>query len=194
MDKRVEKTREAIVEAYLALIMEKRGSKITISEVASRANIARKTFYLHYESLEDVSQDASRRKLDDLILILERHRFFKNPFDTDLLFHCLNQLIEPDIDLYRYLSKENPELFFWSQLKRTMIRLITESYKSQIDMPAPELRLYAEYFISGVTAVYISWLREEIPLPFEKLASLVGEATLHGIRKPQSGDSAGTSA
>ena len=82
----------------------------------------------------------------------------------------------------------------YTQLKRTMIRLITEIYKSQIDMPAPELRLYAEYFISGVTAVYISWLREEIPLPFEKLASLVGEATLHGIRKPQSGDSAGTSA
>ena len=54
MDKRISKTRDAIIDAYLELIFEKKEQKITISELAQRANIARKTFYLHYESLEDI--------------------------------------------------------------------------------------------------------------------------------------------
>ena len=61
MDKRISKTRDAIIDAYLELIFEKKEQKITISELAQRANIARKTFYLHYESLEDIMRDAAHR-------------------------------------------------------------------------------------------------------------------------------------
>ena len=63
MDKRVSKTRDAIIDAYLELIYEKKDQKITISELAHRANIARKTFYLHYETLEDIMRDAAHRKI-----------------------------------------------------------------------------------------------------------------------------------
>lgn len=40
MDKRISKTRDAIIDAYLELIFEKKEQKITISELAQRANIA----------------------------------------------------------------------------------------------------------------------------------------------------------
>ena len=71
MDKRISKTRDAIIDAYLELIFEKKEQKITISELAQRANIARKTFYLHYESLADIMRDAAHRKIDELLHILE---------------------------------------------------------------------------------------------------------------------------
>ena len=108
MDKRVSKTRDAIIDAYLELIYEKKDQKITISELAHRANIARKTFYLHYETLEDIMRDAAHRKIDELLHLLEKKRFFSNPFEVDVLFQCLNQLMEPDIEFYRFISRENP--------------------------------------------------------------------------------------
>lgn len=37
MDKRISKTRDAIIDAYLELIFEKKEQKITISELAQRA-------------------------------------------------------------------------------------------------------------------------------------------------------------
>lgn len=185
MDKRVSKTRDAIIDAYLALIVENRGQKITIAEIARRANIARKTFYLHYDSPEAVIRDASQRKLNELLLILEQKGFFQNPFDTGLLFQSLNEIIEPDIEFYRYISKDVQDGFFWPELKRLVIATITEIYQPQLDFSPQELRLYAEYFVAGVMAVYVCWLRGELSLPFEELARLTGEATFAGIRKPR---------
>ena len=90
MDKRVSKTRDAIIDAYLELIYEKKDQKITISELAHRANIARKTFYLHYETLEDIMRDAAHRKIDELLHLLEKKRFFSNPFELNVLFPFLS--------------------------------------------------------------------------------------------------------
>lgn len=185
MDKRVTKTRDAIIDAYLELIFEKKDQKITVSELAHRANIARKTFYLHYESLEDVMRDATRRKIDELLHILDKKRFFSNPFETDVLFQCLNQLMEPDIEFYRFISIENPETFFWTEVKRIVVHETVAVYKDKVDFPVQELRLYAEYFVSGVMAVYVAWLRGELTLPLSELARISGEATAHGIRKPE---------
>lgn len=137
MDKRISKTRDAIIDAYLELIFEKKDQKITISELAQRANIARKTFYLHYESLEDIMRDAAHRKIDELLHILEKKRFFSNPFETDVLFQSLNQLMEPDIEFYRFLSRENPNTFFWTEVKRIIISTTVEVYQDKVDFPCP---------------------------------------------------------
>ena len=85
--------------------------------------------------------------------------------------------------IYFQLSRGTPDSYFWSELKRMMIRLITEIYGSRMDFPEAELRLYAEYFVSGVMAVYLSWLQGELSLSFDELARLASEATFHGIRK-----------
>ena len=53
-------------------------------------------------------RDAAHRKIDELLHLLEKKRFFSNPFEADVLFQCLNQLMEPDIEFYRFLSRENP--------------------------------------------------------------------------------------
>ena len=108
MDKRISKTRDAIIDAYLELIFEKKEQKLTLSELAQRANIARTTFYLHYESQEDIMRDAAHRKIEELLHLLEKKRFFSNPFEVDVLFQCLNQLMEPDIEFNRFISRENP--------------------------------------------------------------------------------------
>ena len=56
-DRRVERTRNAIITAFKEMIVEKEFKEITIKELAERANINRKTFYLHYESMEEILFD-----------------------------------------------------------------------------------------------------------------------------------------
>jgi len=54
MDLRVQKTKRAIIEAFLALLKEKDFSDISIIDITSKAQVARPTFYLHYKQKEDV--------------------------------------------------------------------------------------------------------------------------------------------
>ena len=49
MDIRVKKTKRAIQKAFVALLREKPIEKITVKEIAERAEINKTTFYSHYE-------------------------------------------------------------------------------------------------------------------------------------------------
>lgn len=52
MDIRVKKTKRAIQSAFVALLREKPVEKITVKEIAERAEINKTTFYAHYETLD----------------------------------------------------------------------------------------------------------------------------------------------
>lgn len=54
MDRRIIKTRQAIMEAFIALLAEKGFEKITIHEIADRANVNRGTVYLHFSDKYDL--------------------------------------------------------------------------------------------------------------------------------------------
>jgi len=54
VDPRVIRTKRMIREALKELMEEKGDGRVTISDITERAGLARPTFYLHYESVEDV--------------------------------------------------------------------------------------------------------------------------------------------
>lgn len=48
VDRRIIKSQEAIKKAFIELITEKNIDQITIQEISDRANVSRRTIYLHY--------------------------------------------------------------------------------------------------------------------------------------------------
>ncbi|SFM50439.1 transcriptional regulator, TetR family [Paenibacillus sp. 1_12] len=48
VDRRILKSREAIKKAFVELMVEKDFDHITIQDISDRADLSRKTFYLHY--------------------------------------------------------------------------------------------------------------------------------------------------
>ena len=61
IDRRQVRTKRRIRDAFMELIMEKPMEKLTIKELAERADIDRKTFYLHYDSHTTCSSRTSTR-------------------------------------------------------------------------------------------------------------------------------------
>ena len=75
-DRRITKTKTAIREAYFSILKENSSAKITVTEIANRANIDRKTFYLHYDSPEALMEEFYKNLVNDFLLILEKNDFF----------------------------------------------------------------------------------------------------------------------
>ena len=61
MDIRVKKTKRAIQKAFIALLREKPIEKITVKEIAERAEINKTTFYSHYETLDALTAEMERQ-------------------------------------------------------------------------------------------------------------------------------------
>lgn len=56
-DRRVQRTRELLRSALMQLIDEKGYDAVTIQDITERANLGRTTFYLHYQSKDDLLVD-----------------------------------------------------------------------------------------------------------------------------------------
>ena len=66
-DRRVRRTRAALNEAILSLLLEKPYEAITIQAIAERADLNRATFYLHYGSKEELLVAALESQFDALV-------------------------------------------------------------------------------------------------------------------------------
>ena len=70
MDRRVARTKKNIYYAFFQLVQTKAIDEITVSELARAADIDRKTFYLHYQTVQDVFVEFKQMIHDRLLEIL----------------------------------------------------------------------------------------------------------------------------
>ena len=54
IDRRVSKTKKLLSDALMALIIEKGYDDVKVQDILDKANVGRTTFYLHYESKEQL--------------------------------------------------------------------------------------------------------------------------------------------
>lgn len=72
MDRRIKRTRTAVFNAVLDLMVEKDTSKITVLELCKRADINKSTFYLHYKSMDDCLQNCFQIIMNGIIDISKK--------------------------------------------------------------------------------------------------------------------------
>jgi len=70
-DRRIEKTEQALRQAFLELCAERGYEKLSVSQIASRANVGRTTFYAHYSDKEELLTNSLSTMFDDLINNME---------------------------------------------------------------------------------------------------------------------------
>lgn len=56
-DRRIRKTRQALQEAFVSLVLEKGYEAVTVMDVAERADYNRGTFYNHYDGKEELLRE-----------------------------------------------------------------------------------------------------------------------------------------
>ncbi len=99
MDLRVEKTKRSIINSFLELRSHKALEKITVKELAARAEINKATFYLHYHDIYELSETLEREAVKSTLegiqhpeeLFRNNRRFMKELGDS---FAANEQLIK----------------------------------------------------------------------------------------------------
>lgn len=164
MDRRIQKTQDAIIEAFVELMAEKNFEQITINEIADRANVNRGTIYLHYVD-----------KYDLLHQCIETHL-------NQLFTNCL-----PDGDIANLSSKTamlrtfeylEQHAFFYSTMltnkgvpafRNRLLTMAIQSLDKQIDMSGinrdMNKEILVQFLASAAVGVLEWWIAHSMPYP-----------------------------
>lgn len=124
MDRRIRRTRTAVFNAVLDLMVEKDTSKITVLELCKRADINKSTFYLHYKSMEDCLQSCFQIIMNGIIDISKKIKYDEIKHNPQIAVDKLLDEVERNID---YLSK-----FKSSSICAPAIKMLKENLVSSI--------------------------------------------------------------
>ena len=106
--RRTSRTKKAICDAFAELMYEKELSKITVQELADRADVGRATFYKHYYDIYDVYEKMESTFLIELGEIITEQGI-KSKFEVyPAVFEYMNtsfQVLEKNKRLVMRASK-----------------------------------------------------------------------------------------
>ena len=106
IDRRVLRSRKAIIEAFDRLLEERELDQITVSAIAREANIDRKTFYVHFGTIDGLLDALAEERVDEILDIMEDALSAASP-DMELdvaiakFFDIANQIRYADANLFR---------------------------------------------------------------------------------------------
>lgn len=165
------RSRRMIREAYTQLLKEKDLSKITVTDIVTRADLNRATFYAHYPDVRGVTEEIEDEIIEKMIDVLKEFKFtsfFKNP--APLLLK-LSRCLEKDDEFYRTLIRANGSEIFMEKLKNVFSDYMLNNSDIPEDMRHTKtVRLRVYYFADGIINLYKQWFRGDLDCTLNDIA------------------------
>ena len=170
LDKRCRKTRKAIKTSLIKLMSEKDISDITITEIAEKADINRKTFYAHYRDLYDILDEIENDLIEKLFHILNNADILKSMYNPYPLLKELTGEINKDFEFYKLLVQSRNYNNLLNKIQGTFKDRFLELSKDTIKTDREILSFIIDFISSGITSVYKEWFSSERNISLEQLS------------------------
>jgi AcrR family transcriptional regulator len=165
------RSRKLIRQAFVGLLQEKDLEKITVTDIITRADINRGTFYAHYQDINAVIEQIENEIIEKMLEFLAEFRyqnFFQNPLP---LLLKISKYLEEDVDFYRILINSNGSEQFLRKLKNNFV----QHMKIDTDIPeeikqSPAFLIRAHFFAGGLVNLYQVWFRGELDISLNEIS------------------------
>lgn len=170
-------------EALLELLEKKDLAYITVKEICEKAGVNRSTFYLHYETLDDLLTESVRYIIDRFVAFMPQDTpSFIRKIETCPLEELY--LITPEYLLpYLRYVKEHRRVFRVSLERASALRLerayhglyrhILEPILNRYQVPPEERKYMMSFFMNGLMAIVGEWLKEDCADSEEHLMTVI---------------------
>ncbi len=161
IDRRVERTRAALLQAFVDIVLKDGFDMATVDGVAACANVGRSTFYMHFRSKEDILQHALVYPNRALAQLLDEEA---EPGD-----------IVPMLEHFHSQRRTN-RVFFADPVRSLWIRSLAGLLEPKLAQrkgakPILPLPLIAHHLAELEIGLIAKWLQARYPLKPEAIAA-----------------------
>jgi AcrR family transcriptional regulator len=200
LQRRVARTKAAIEDAFVQLVLERGYDRVTVEDITDRADLARATFYAHYPNKEAVQYSVFNRLTKDLVRRIAEQGGPPTVVPRDAIRAAYKHAAD-NPDLYRAcLSDARTRQAHLSTLSRYAEQNFGDRLTARGRRPRVPVPVMARAFVGAHVAILEAWLAGEIDGDVEELASMAldlliyGTAWADGLRLDELGYSTGSPA
>jgi AcrR family transcriptional regulator len=150
-DRRVQKTRSLLLEAFGSLLIEKRYDAIVVREILDRANVGRSTFYMHFRDkdalLVSAIRDLLRTAVSESLPARRSERVLR--FSRPIFEHIAQHL---------HAGKGRMGIRSRTIVHERLRQVLVEHIAAEVRTAAPSGRVPGELLLQHVTSSFVTVL------------------------------------
>ena len=182
MDRRIKYTKTVIKETFLELISEKDIKKITVSEICSKADINRATFYRYYLDVYDLL-DSIKKELEEEL----KEAYMPKDESENTVKNFSKAMLEVFIankKIVKLLFNTNNGLYFLNSILEIAYIRCKEKWKKDLPEISEEDMEYAAIFIfNGALGVTNFWVQNDFDKDITEISETIESLSYFGTRK-----------
>lgn len=175
VDRRIRKSQEAIKKAVTELMIEKNFDRITLQDISDRADVSRRTVYLHYTDKFDLLDKLLEEHIRELRELCEQ---VEDDADYSKIVLLWFEYLEQHYVFFSAMLASKGSLFFHN---RFLAFFLEELGKKEQDAPVQNDPQQADgetvdmqFLGAAIVGIVEWWFKHEKPLPPEFMAERVG--------------------
>ena len=183
-DPRVIRTKSLIAAALIERMREQPYDKIRVQDITKTAEIARQTFYLHYQTKDDVLIDYVDGVFEEFYQDIEGHIVASPEPDPIITWYLFKQWQDHG-EVTKTLIEADIEHLVLRSFKNYITRVLGLYIRNhQVRIKDSESLAYCVDYLAGATWMVLQrWIKNDYQYPVEKIAQLYSELSRPGILK-----------
>lgn len=171
------RSRKLINAALADLLQEKPLDKITVTDIVTRAELNRGTFYAHYTDVQDVINHLIEQTMSEIFSVIQVAP--KNIADMPLaILKQVQSIFESDLSFYRKVMISNASAFMQEQL----ISIVLDYFlKHEADFEVTDHEQFVitiNFCAGGLTRLYREWFAGNSSLTLDELTTYASNMIL----------------
>ena len=168
------RTKKMIRAAFVDLLGERKViANISVAELAERADIAKSTFYNHYDDIYAVADEMLRELIDSLNSIIDRMDRVKTN-DYHIYINSIFDFIGHNEAFYRKIAASPDSIFFIERIKHIISKRVLDKVNSPSLSPNKAERFVQISFISNACVdIMVDYYKGNIDMSFDELKRVI---------------------
>ena len=177
------RTKKMIRAAFVELLGEKKNMEtITVGELAERANIAKSTFYNHYDDVYAVAEEFENELIAKLSAVLDEIELERSS-EYESYFRKVIEFLKMNEDIYRKAITSSDIRFFIEKLKAIISKKIFED-SAVLPFSQNKAEKYAQirFLTNACVDTMVDYFKGNIDLSLDEVGNVILEF-LNNMRK-----------
>src|SRR4051812_42681588 len=174
-DRRVRRTQRALREAFIGLVLERGYDAVTIEDITDRADVARATFYAHYEDKEQLLAALFEELTTEVTDRMTQVEHVPEHIRTDIVTAFYEHAAEYR-DLYRVClsgaGSGRPRAAYVDLIARGAATVFTERIEAGGLHPRTDVADICRMYAGAHTALLSTWLEDDRGRTPQEMASI----------------------